>query len=99
MNQKKNVVLSSCNGCRYCYANYSEKAVGTNSGKRHPDSPNGDYTQVLSFIRKIALKSKYELGYKNISYVLASSFEATGFRSKLLMFILARSKFNNLSSI
>ena len=63
MNQKKNVVLSSCN--RYCYANYSEKAVGTNSGKRHPDSPNGDYTQVLSFIRKIALKSKYELGYRN----------------------------------
>lgn len=22
-----------CSGCRYCYANYSEKAVGTNSGK------------------------------------------------------------------
>ena len=28
-----------CNGCRYCYANYSEKAVGTNSGKHNPNSP------------------------------------------------------------
>lgn len=27
------------NGCRYCYANHSEKAVGTNSGKHDPDSP------------------------------------------------------------
>ena len=27
------------NGCRYCYANFSEKAVGTNSGKHNPDSP------------------------------------------------------------
>lgn len=25
--------------CRYCYANYNEKAVGTNSGKHNPDSP------------------------------------------------------------
>lgn len=28
-----------CNGCRYCYANYSEKTVCTNSGKHNPDSP------------------------------------------------------------
>ena len=28
-----------CNGCRYCYANYSEKAVLTNSGKHNPNSP------------------------------------------------------------
>ena len=27
------------NGCRYCYANYSEKAVCTNGGKHNPDSP------------------------------------------------------------
>lgn len=27
------------NACRYCYANYSEKAVGTNSEKHNPDSP------------------------------------------------------------
>ena len=28
-----------CNGCRYCYANYIEKAVETNRGKHDPDSP------------------------------------------------------------
>lgn len=28
-----------CNGCRYCYANYIEKAVETNRGKHNPDSP------------------------------------------------------------
>lgn len=28
-----------CNGCRYCYANYSEKAVGTNSEIHNPESP------------------------------------------------------------
>ena len=28
-----------CNGCRYCYASHSEKAVETNSGKYDPDSP------------------------------------------------------------
>lgn len=28
-----------CNSCRYCYANYSEKAVVTNSGKHNPTSP------------------------------------------------------------
>ena len=27
------------NGCRYCYANYSEKAVGTNNEKHNPASP------------------------------------------------------------
>lgn len=27
------------NGCRYCYANFNEKAVGTNFGKHCPDSP------------------------------------------------------------
>lgn len=27
------------NGCRYCYANYSEKAVRTNSDKHDPDGP------------------------------------------------------------
>lgn len=27
------------NGCRYCYANFSEKTVGANSGKHNPDSP------------------------------------------------------------
>ena len=27
------------NGCRYCYANYSEKAVGTNHEKHNPFSP------------------------------------------------------------
>lgn len=27
------------NGCRYCYANFNEKAVGTNWGKHHPDFP------------------------------------------------------------
>ncbi len=28
-----------CNGCRYCYANYSEKAVANQSCKHNPDSP------------------------------------------------------------
>lgn len=28
-----------CNGCRYCYANHSEKALGANSGRHNPDSP------------------------------------------------------------
>lgn len=28
-----------CNGCQYCYANYSEKAVVPNSGKHNSDSP------------------------------------------------------------
>ena len=28
-----------CSGCRYCYANYIEKAVVANSGKYDPDSP------------------------------------------------------------
>lgn len=28
-----------CNGCRYCYANYIEKAVETNRGKHNPDAP------------------------------------------------------------
>lgn len=27
------------NGCRYCYANYNEKAVCTNRGRHDPDSP------------------------------------------------------------
>lgn len=27
------------NGCRYCYANYSEKTVCTNAGKHNPNSP------------------------------------------------------------
>lgn len=27
------------NGCRYCYANYSTKAVCTNAGKHNPESP------------------------------------------------------------
>ena len=27
------------NGCRYCYANHSEKAVGANVGKHNPESP------------------------------------------------------------
>ena len=27
------------NGCRYCYANYSAKAVSTNTGKHNPKSP------------------------------------------------------------
>jgi len=28
-----------CNGCRYCYANYNEEVVCTNSGKHNPYSP------------------------------------------------------------
>jgi len=28
-----------CNGCLYCYANYSEKAAGTSHGKHNPNSP------------------------------------------------------------
>ena len=28
-----------CNNCKYCYANYNEKAVRTNSGKHNPKSP------------------------------------------------------------
>lgn len=28
-----------CNGCRYCYANYSEKTVVSNFGRHDPDSP------------------------------------------------------------
>lgn len=27
------------NGCKYCYANYSEKTVFTNSNKHNPESP------------------------------------------------------------
>ena len=33
-------VYNTCqNGCRYCYANYSTKAVSTNSVKHNPESP------------------------------------------------------------